>query len=139
MPYEAPKVTVACDGRRIRLSSLEKVMYPRSGTHKAHVIDYYARSAPGILPDLRDRAVTRMRFPHGVGDMQFLEKNIPAGTPAWIRRAGRDPVFPLIDDLAGLTYFANLNSLELHVHQWRYEGEGREAVPVNPDRLVIDL
>jgi bifunctional non-homologous end joining protein LigD len=139
MPYEATKVTVEGDGRRMKLSSLEKVMYPRTGTTKAQVIDYYARVAPVILPHLRDRAVTRIRFPHGVGDMQFFEKNLPAGTPAWIRRAGRDPVFPLIDDLAGLTYFANLNSLELHVHQWRYEGQGRDAVPLNPDRLVIDL
>ncbi len=128
MPYEATKVTVEVDGRRMKLSSLEKVMYPRTGTTKAQVLDYYARIAPVILPHLRDRAVTRIRFPHGVGDMQFFEKNIPAGTPAWIRRVGRDPVFPLIDDLAGLTYFANLNSLELHVHQWRYEGEGRDAV-----------
>ena len=120
MPYEAPKVTVEVDGRRMKLSSLEKVMYPATGTTKAEVIDYYARIAPVILPHLRDRAVTRIRFPHGVGDMQFFEKNIPAGTPTWIRRAGRDPVFPLIDDLAGLTYFANLNSLDLHVPQWRY-------------------
>jgi len=139
MALEAPKVTVEVDGRRLRLSSLEKVMYPRTGTTKAQVIDYYARVAPVILPHLRDRAVTRIRFPHGVADMQFFEKNLPAGTPAWIRRAGRDPVFPLIDDLAGLTYFANLNSLELHVPQWRFEGEGRDAEPQNPDRLVIDL
>jgi bifunctional non-homologous end joining protein LigD len=123
----------------MRLSSLEKVMYPRTGTTKAQVIDYYARVASVILPHLKDRAVTRIRYPHGVGDMQFFEKNLPAGTPTWIRRAGRDPVFPLIDDLAGLTFFANLNSLELHVHQWRFEGEGRDAVMLNPDRLVIDL
>ena len=103
------------------------------------MLDYYARIAPVILPHLRDRPVTRIRYPHGVGDMQFFEKNIPAGTPPWIRRAGRDPVFPFIDDLAALTYFANLNSLELHVPQWRYEGEGRDAVPLSPDRLVIDL
>jgi bifunctional non-homologous end joining protein LigD len=139
MPVEPPKVTVEVEGRRMRLSSLEKVMYPATGTTKAQVIDYYARVAPVILPHLRDRAVTRIRYPHGVGDMQFFEKNIPAGTPSWIRRAGRDPVFPLVDDLAGLTFFANLNSLELHVHQWRYEGEGRDAVARNPDRLVIDL
>ena len=139
MANEAPKVTVEVEGRRMRLSSLEKVMYPRTGTTKARVIDYYARVAPVILPHLKDRAVTRIRYPHGVGDMQFFEKNLPAGTPPWIRRAGRDPVFPLIDDLAGLTFFANLNSLELHVHQWRFEGEGRDAVMLGPDRLVIDL
>ena len=134
-----PKVTVEVEGRRMKLSSLEKVMYPAAGTTKAEVIDYYARMAPVILPHLADRPVTRIRYPHGVHDMQFFEKNVPAGTPAWIRRAGRDPVFPFIDDLAGLTFFANLNSLEFHVPQWRFEGEGRDAVPLNPDRLVIDL
>lgn len=134
-----PKVTVEVEGRRMKLSSLEKVMYPAAGTTKAEVIDYYARMAPVILPHLADRPVTRIRYPHGVHDMQFFEKNVPAGTPAWIRRAGRDPVFPFIDDLAGLTFFANLNSLEFHVPQWRFDGEGRDAVPLNPDRLVIDL
>lgn len=137
--YEAAKVTVDVEGRRMRLSSLEKVMYPRTGTTKAQILDYYARIAPVILPHLQDRPVTRIRYPHGVADMQFFEKNIPAGTPPWIRRAGRDPVFPFVDDLAALTFFANLNSLELHVPQWRYLGEGRDAEPLNPDRLVIDL
>lgn len=137
---ESTKVAVEVDGRRLQLSSLEKVMYPEAGTTKAEVIDYYARIAPVLLPHLAGRPVTRIRFPHGVADpMQFFEKNIPPGMPSWIRRVGRDPVFPLIDDLAGLTYFANLNSLELHVPQWRYEGEGRDAVPADPDRLVIDL
>lgn len=137
--HPATKVTVEVDGRRMKLSSLEKVMYPATGTTKAEVIDYYARISAVILPHLAHRPVTRIRYPHGVGDMQFFEKNVPAGTPDWIRRAGRDPVFPFIDDLAGLTFFANLNSLELHVPQWRFDGVGREAVALNPDRLVIDL
>jgi bifunctional non-homologous end joining protein LigD len=139
MAQNASVVAAVVDGRRLRLSSLEKVMYPTTGTTKAEVLDYYARIAPVILPHLAGRPVTRVRFPHGVGDLSFFEKNVPAGVPPWVRRAGRDPVFPFIDDLAGLTFFANLNSLELHVPQWRFQGEGREAVPGNPDRLVIDL
>ena len=139
MAYEAAKVTALVDGRRMRLSSLDKVMFPVTGTTKAQVLDYYARIAPVLLPHLAGRPVTRIRFPHGVGDVQFFEKNIPAGTPAWVRRAGRDPVFPFIDDLAALTFFANLNSIELHVPQWRWEGDGKDAAPRNPDRLVIDL
>ncbi|MEO6998017.1 MAG: non-homologous end-joining DNA ligase [Terracoccus sp.] len=139
MAYEAPKVTALVEGRRMRLSSLDKVMYPSAGTTKAEVLDYYARISPVLLPHLAGRPVTRVRFPHGVGDVQFFEKNVPAGTPAWLRRAGRDPVFPFIDDLAGLTFFANLNSIELHVPQWRWEGEGKGAEPRPPDRLVIDL
>jgi bifunctional non-homologous end joining protein LigD len=137
---ESPKVPVDVEGRRLLLSSLDKVMYPETGTTKAEVLDYYARVAPVLLPHLAGRPVTRIRYPHGVADpMQFFEKNIPSGTPDWVRRAGRDPVFPLVDDLAGLTWLVNLNSLELHVPQWRYEGEGRDAVALNPDRLVIDL
>ncbi len=139
MATDPARVTVEVEGRRMRLSSLDKVMYPKAGTTKAQVLDYYARIAPVLLQHLAGRPVTRVRFPHGTGDMQFFEKNIPAGTPEWLRRAGRDPVFPLVDDLAGLTFLVNLNSLELHVPQWRYEGEGRDAVARHPDRLVIDL
>ncbi|MEO7130863.1 MAG: non-homologous end-joining DNA ligase [Dermatophilaceae bacterium] len=139
MAPDAAKVTVDVEGRRLSLSSLDKVMYPKTGTTKAEVLDYYARIGPVLLPHLAGRPVTRVRFPHGVGDLQFFEKNVPSGVPDWIRRAGRDPVFPLIDDLAALTYFANLNSLELHVPQWRYAGVGQDAAARNPDRLVIDL
>ncbi|EWT04112.1 ATP-dependent DNA ligase [Intrasporangium chromatireducens Q5-1] len=136
---DGPKIVTVVEGRRLRLSSLDKVMYPVTGTTKAQVLDYYARIAAVLLPHLSGRPVTRVRFPHGVSQAGFFEKNVPAGVPEWVRRAGRDPVFPLIDDLASLTFFANLNSLELHVPQWRFDGVGREAVPTNPDRLVIDL
>lgn len=140
MAVESPKVAVEVEGRRLLLSSLDKVMYPETGTTKAEVLDYYARIGPVLLPHLDGRPVTRIRYPHGVADpMRFFEKNIPSGCPDWIRRAGRDPVFPFIEDLAGLTYFVNLNSLELHVPQWRYAGQGRDAVALDPDRLVIDL
>lgn len=135
---QGPKVTVNVDGRSMKLSSLEKVMFP-DGTTKAELLDYYARISPVFLPQLAERPVTRIRWPHGVGDIQFFEKNVPSGCPDWIRRAGRDPVFPFIDDLASLTYFVNLNSIEFHVPQWRFEGTGRDAVALDPDRLVIDL
>ena len=122
----------------MRLSSLDKVMYPGTGTTKAEVLDYYARISPVLLPHLAGRPVTRVRFPHGVGDVQFFEKNVPAGTPAWLRRAGRDPVFPFIDDLAGLPFFANLHSIELAVPQCRCAGEGKGAAPRPADPRVID-
>lgn len=139
MAPDAARVVVDVDGRRLSLSSLDKVMYPATGTTKAEVLDYYARIGEIILAHLSARPVTRVRYPHGVGDVSFFEKNVPSGVPAWIRRAGRDPVFPLVDDVAGLTYFANLNSLELHVPQWRFIGTGPDAEPLRPDRLVIDL
>ena len=68
----------------MKLSNLEKVLYPRTGTTKGEVLNYYARIAPVMLPHLADRAVTRIRWPHGTEDMSFFEKNIPDGTPSWV-------------------------------------------------------
>ena len=143
------EVHVEVEGRTLRISNLDKVLYPRTGTTKGEVLNYYARIAPVLLPHLKDRAVTRIRWPHGVADKSFFEKNTPAGTPSWVRTAkvpttgsrgdsrhGDHLVFPVVDDLATLTWLVNLASLELHVHQWTVNRNGQ---PRNPDRLVIDL
>jgi bifunctional non-homologous end joining protein LigD len=140
------QVTVEVEGRRLKLSNLDKVLYPATGTTKGEVLHYYAQIAPVMLPHLADRAVTRIRWPHGTGEESFFEKNRPMGAPSWLRvvklssrvsRGGGDTIeYPVIDDLASLTFFANLASLELHVHQWKV---GRNNQPKNPDRLVIDL
>jgi bifunctional non-homologous end joining protein LigD len=110
------------------------------------VLHYYAQVAEVLLPHLADRAVTRIRWPNGTGEEKFFEKNLPPGAPDWLRsvtvsstgsRGGGDTIdYPVVEDLAGLTYLANLASLELHVHQWKF---GRNNQPRNPDRLVIDL
>jgi bifunctional non-homologous end joining protein LigD len=146
MPETTEEVHVEVDGRTLKLSNLSKVLYPLSGTTKGEVLNYYARIAPVLLPHLAHRAVTRIRWPHGTSDMQFFEKNVPNGVPSWIRtvtvpstgsRGGGDRiVFPVIEGLADLTYFANLASLELHVHQWTV---GRNGQRKNPNRMVIDL
>ncbi len=140
---------VDVEGRTLTISNLDKVLFPRTGTTKGEVLHYYAQVAPTLLPHLADRAVTRIRWPHGVGDQSFFEKNVPQGTPSWVRtvsvpttgsrgssRHGDRLVFPVVDDLATLTWLVNLAALELHVHQWRV---GRNGRPRNADRLVIDL
>jgi len=137
------------DGRRLQVSNLDKVMYPATETTKGEVLHYYASVAGVLLPHLQERPVTRIRWPHGTSGPSFFEKNLPSGAPSWLRsvtmpssgsRAGdssRDTItYPLVDDTAALTYLANLASLELHVPQWRVDGEGR---PLPPDRLVVDL
>jgi bifunctional non-homologous end joining protein LigD len=139
-------VTVEVDGRRLKLSNLDKVLYPATGTTKGEVLHYYAQIAPVLLPHLADRAVTRIRWPNGTSEEKFFEKNLPMGAPDWLRsvtvsstgsRGGGDTIaYPVVEDLAGLTYLANLAALELHVHQWKF---GRNNQPKNPDRLVIDL
>jgi len=143
------EVRVDVEGRTLTLTNLDKVLYPRSGTTKGEVINYYAQIAPVLLPLLRDRPVTRVRWPHGVERDRFFEKNAPAGTPRWVRTAdvpttgsrgesrhGDRLVYPVIDDLATLTWAANLAALELHVHQWTVTKQGK---PRGADRLVIDL
>lgn len=146
---ERTETAVEVDGRVLTLVNLEKVMYPRTGTTKAEVLHYYAQVAPVMLPHLADRAVTRIRWPHGTGDASFFEKNAPSGTPLWVHTvtvpttgsrtaSGEEGVlrFPVIDDLATLTWLVNLAALELHVHQWTVSRRGR---PRHPDRLVVDL
>jgi bifunctional non-homologous end joining protein LigD len=143
------EVLVDVEGRTLKISNLAKVLYPATGTTKGEILSYYAQIAPTLLPHLMDRAVTRIRWPHGVQDKSFFEKNAPAGTPSWVRTAkvpttgSRGPsrngdmlVFPIVDDLATLTWLVNLAALELHVHQWTVARNGR---PRNADRLVIDL
>lgn len=143
------EVRVEVGGRTLRLSNLDKVLYPRTGTTKGEVLDYYARVAPVLLPHLKGRTVTRIRWPHGVDGPSFFEKNAPAGTPSWVRTVvvsttgGRTADrkegtlrFPVVDDLATLTWLVNLAALELHVHQWRVDDAGE---PVGADRLVVDL
>lgn len=134
---EAEVTRVEVDGRTLRLTSLSKVLYPATETTKGEVLSYYASVGPTILAHLADRAVTRVRFPHGVEGERFFEKNLPSGAPSWLARVKVDDVtYPLVTDLAALTYLVNLNSIELHVHQWRVDEDGER---LNPDRLVIDL
>jgi bifunctional non-homologous end joining protein LigD len=128
---------VTVEGRRMRLSSLDKILYPSTETTKAEVLDYYARISSCLLPLLADRPVTRVRYPHGTADLSFFEKNLPSGAPGWVPHTGFDEMtYPLVPDLATLTYLVNLNSLEFHVPQWRVGPDGR---PAHPDRLVVDL
>lgn len=148
MEAEKEEVRVEVDGRTLTISNLHKVLYPRTGTTKGEVLNYYAQVASVLLPHLADRCVTRIRWPHGVQEGSFFEKNVPARTPSWVRTA-RVPttgsraqsssdtlVFPIVDDLATLTWLVNLAALELHVHQWTVDRDGNLR---GADRLVIDL
>ena len=149
MAAESEEVMVEVGGRTLKISNLAKVMYPTTGTTKGEVLNYYARVAPVMLPHLADRAVTRIRWPNGTSEQSFFEKNVPGGTPSWVRtvtvpttgsrtQSGEEGelTFPVIDSLASLTWLVNLASLELHVHQWTVTKSGKTR---NPNRLVVDL
>ena len=126
------EVLVDVEGRTVRLTNLQKVLYP-DGFTKGQVIDYYMRIAPVLLPHLHDRTLTRVRCPDGVDGEQFFEKNTPRGAPIWVRRETvGDVAYVVVDDLATLAWTANTAALELHTHQWRI---GTAA----PFLLVLDL
>jgi bifunctional non-homologous end joining protein LigD len=125
-------------GRRLSLANLEKELYPSCGFTKAHVLEYYRRIGPFLLPHLKDRALTLKRYPDGVAGEFFFEKRCPP-RPAWVRTAGllQDDGEPmtvcLVNDLATLMWVENLASLELHVPL------ARVASPRTPDAMVFDL
>ena len=112
-------VEVEVGGRQLRLSNLDKLMYPEPGFTKGQVIDYYTRIAPVLLPHLRDRPLTLKRYPDGVEGPYFYEKQCPSHRPDWVETApiparGRTIDFCLANDLPTLVWTANLADLELH-------------------------
>jgi len=141
---KAPQ-TIQIAGRRLRVTNLDKVLYPRTGTTKRDVLDYYIAIAPVMLPYVEQRAATRKRWPDGVGDngdgMVFFQKDLGEGAPDWVATADithKDHVntYPLVNDAATLAWLAQLASLEIHVPQWRFDADGKAQ---RPDRLVFDL
>ena len=144
-PRSATRLDI--DGRSVRVTNLDKVLYPSDGTTKNDVIEHYLVVADVMLPQLEARPVTRKRWPDGIeGTTVFFEKNVPRGTPDWIRivtldspgsTRDRDQVtYPILEGRAGLVWVANLAALELHAPQWRVGPRGGKR---EPDRLVIDL
>ena len=114
-------VEVEVEGRKLKLTNLDKVLYPAPGFTKAQVIDYYTRIAPVLLPHLKDRPLTLKRYPNGVDEEYFYEKNCPKHRPDWLSTAkvwsfGNDRWmhYCVVDDLPSLVWTANLASLELH-------------------------
>ncbi len=145
-PKGSGEQTVTVGGHRLRISNLDKVIYPSTGTTKADVFRYYAEIAPFLIPHARNRPATRKRWVHGVGTPEwhapvFFQKNLDEGTPDWVRRVSIQHsdhvnVYPLVNDAATLAWFAQIAALEIHVPQWRVDAHGR---PKHPDRFVIDL
>jgi bifunctional non-homologous end joining protein LigD len=137
---------VGIDGHRLTLTHLDKVMYPETGTTKGEVIAYYATVAEVMLPHIRNRAATRKRWVNGVGTEKkpgivFFHKNLDDSTPSWVTRhtivhKDHSNEYPLVNDVATLTWLAQIAALEIHVPQWQFGPKGAQR---NPDRMVLDL
>jgi bifunctional non-homologous end joining protein LigD len=136
-PGAGSTTEVVVDGHRLRLSNLDKVLYPEAGFTKGLVIDYYARIAPMLLPHLRGRPLTMLRLPDGVEGERFFEKRCPGHRPTWMRTVALDADSEVaacaVGDLPALVWVANLAALELHTPQARADD------PWRPTALVLDL
>ncbi|MDR6414438.1 ATP-dependent DNA ligase [Pseudarthrobacter sulfonivorans] len=140
------KERVRVAGRELTLTNLDKIIYPETGTTKADVLAYYAAVAHVLIPAAANRPATRKRWVNGVGTAEqpgevFFQKNLEDSAPGWLPRAAithkeRTIFYPLVNDPATLTWFGQINSLEIHVPQWQVDSHGRQ---LNPDRLVLDL
>ncbi|MFI7503616.1 non-homologous end-joining DNA ligase [Streptomyces sp. NPDC049687] len=125
------------EGRRLALSNLEKVLYPATGFTKGEVLHYYVTVADVLLPHLRGRALSFLRYPDGPDGQMFFAKNVPPGTPEWVTTAevprSEGPArMVVVQDLASLVWAANLVT-EFHTPQWVVQD------PEQADRLVFDL
>jgi bifunctional non-homologous end joining protein LigD len=122
------------DGREVKLSNLDKVLYPAAGFTKRDVIDYHVAIAPVLLPHLTDRALTLKRYPSGVEGAFFYEKNAPSHRPEWVRTARVGDIdYVVVDQIATLVWLANLADLELHTSL------GRVDDLEHPTTLAFDL
>ena len=133
-------VTVDIEGRHLKLSNLDKVLYPDAGFTKGQVIDYFVRIAPVLLPHLRGRPLTMKRYPNGVSGQFFYEKNCPEHRPEWVRTArvwsagnNKWMNYCMAEDLPTLVWAANLADLELHTSL----SLGKDIL--RPTFLVFDL
>ncbi len=135
----APRVEVKLGGRRVSLSNLDKVLWPRLGLTKASLIEHYARVAPVMLTHVAGHPVTLHRFPDGVDGPHWYETRAPAH-PAWVRtvtfrmrRTGKEFDVVVIDDAAALVWAAQIGAVEIHPYLAGADDLDRPAV------MVFDL
>jgi bifunctional non-homologous end joining protein LigD len=122
IPRDQDNVTLAVDGKEVRLTNLRKIFWPELKLTKGDLIQYYADVAPVLLPHIRARAMVMKRYPHGAAGEFFFMKRAPSPRPAWIAICSIDHGskgiidFPMIQDLAALLWVINLGCIDLN--QW---------------------
>ncbi len=131
---------IEVQGKRLTLTNLDKVLYPAAGFTKGQVIDYYARIAPVLIPHLTEHPLTLKRYPNGVNEEYFFEKNATQHRPNWVKTVPvwsesnrRNVNYILANDLPTLIWMANLAAIELHPSLSRAKDISR------PTMMVFDL
>lgn len=134
------KAVLNVGGKDLAVSNLDKVLWPKTGFTKGEMINYYIQIAPVLLPHLKNRPLTMKRYPNGVEEQFFYEKNCPTHRPNWVKTAtvwsegnNRDMQYCLAQDLPTLVWAANLADIELHTSLSRKSNVAR------PTMMVFDL
>jgi bifunctional non-homologous end joining protein LigD len=127
-------LAVTVDGRALKLTNWDKVLYPENGFTKGDLIAYYTRIAPTVLTHLKDRPLTLKRYPNGVDSPYFYEKQSPSHRPEWVETVEvQDVNYTLAQERATLVWLANLADVELHTSL------SLRSDPLRPTMLVFDL
>ena len=150
-PAGGEPVSTVVAGRRLRLTNLDKVLYPAVGVTKAQLIQYVLAVGEPLLRQVANRPITRRRWPDGVDAPDFFEKALRAGAPEWVghvllrrRQHAGEVDYPLLagqaEDLAALVWFAQEGALEFQTPQWRIGRKfGLHGSAGPADRMVLDL
>ncbi len=127
------------NGQTFSVSSLDKIFFPKSGYTKGDLIEYYERISEFMLPHIKDRMITMIRFPNGIDDKKFFQKDTPEYFPDWIetkcinKKDGGETHYVICNKQATLVYLANQACITPHI--WL----SKKDKPNKPDRLIFDL
>jgi bifunctional non-homologous end joining protein LigD len=138
-----PELELQVGRRKVRVSSADRVLFPRDGVTKGDLAEYYAAIGPTLVPHLRDRPFTLKRYPHGIDQQPYFAKQAPKGKPAWVptrqfrtwpREGGSRLVdFALVNEPAAAVWMVQMNCIDMNAWYSRVDK------PERPDYVVFDL
>jgi bifunctional non-homologous end joining protein LigD len=138
LPLDKKEVSLTIDGHALKFTNLDKLYFPDDGYTKRDLLNYYDAVSPLLLPHLKDRPLSLKRYPNGIKEEFFFQKNTPASYPGWLRtetigEAGKKIRYVLADDRASLLYLTNLGCIDQNPSM------SRAGSLENPDFILIDL
>ena len=134
------EATVDIDGHRLKLTNLDKIFFPKDGWKKRDLLEFYDRVSPWLLSHLKDRPLSMKRYPNGIAEEYFFQKNAPSHFPEWLvlepiteHHPPKVNQYPIANDRASLLYLVNLGCIDQN--PWM----SRRGTLENPDWMLLDL